>query len=96
MSIRPALYSKSLAVDARPMLLSGMHPPKYIDQDDVEDVFGRLCQALQNKVLYSKYQDTVDHSIEEWVAKAVLVRGLHFNGRTVSDFFQEYEAYAAE
>ena len=43
-------------------------------------------------MLYSKYQDTVDRSIK----KAVLVRGLHFNGRTVSDFFEEYEAYVAE
>ena len=34
--------------------------------------------------------------MEEWVAKAILVRGLAFNGSTVPDFFEEYEGYAAE
>ena len=61
----------------------------------MREITSRSKKRLQSEVLDSKYQDTVDHSIEEWV-EAVLVRGLNFNGRTVSDFFEEYEAYAAE
>ncbi|MCR9103524.1 MAG: hypothetical protein NXI25_26500, partial [bacterium] len=95
-AIGMALYSQSPAVDARSLLMSGMRPPKYLDKEDVDGIFQKLHDSLRDEVLDGKYRDTVDHNVEEWVAKAILVRGLAFNGSTVPDFFEEYEGYAAE
>ena len=95
-AIGMALYPQSPAVDARSLLLSGMRPPKFLDKEDVDGIFQKLHDALRDEIVHNRYQDTVDHNVEEWVAKAILVRGLAFNGSTVSDFFEEYEGYAAE
>ena len=95
-AIGMALYSQSPAVDAWSLLLSGMRPPKFLDKEDVDGIFQKLHEALRDEIVHTKYQDTVDHNVEEWVAKAILVRGLAINGSTVSDFFEEYEGYAAE
>ena len=95
-AIGMALYSQSPAVDARSLLMSGMRPPKYLDKEDVDGIFQKLHDSLRDEVLDGKYRDTVDRNVEEWVAKAILVRGLAFNGSTVPDFFEEYEGYAAE
>ena len=83
-----ALYSQSPAVDARSLLLSGMRPPKFLDKEDVDSIFQKLHDALRDEIVHNRYQDNVDHNVEEWVAKAILVRGLAFNGSTVSDFFE--------
>ena len=82
-AIGMALYSQSPAVDA---LLSGMRPPKFLDKGDVDGIFEKLHDALRNEITHTKYQDTVDHNVAEWVAKAILVRGLAFNGSTVSEW----------
>ena len=62
----------------------------------MDGIFRKLHDSLRDEVVDGKYRDTVDHNVEEWVAKAILVRGLAFNGSSVSDFFEEYEGYAAE
>ena len=50
--------------------------PKFLDKEDVDSIFQKLHDALRDEIVHNRYQDTVDHNVEEWVAKAILVRGL--------------------
>ena len=95
-AIGMALYSQSPAFDARSLLMSGVRPPKFLDTEDVDSIYQKLNDSIRDEIVHNNYQDAVDRNVEEWVAKAILVRGLAFHGSTVSDFFEECEGYAAE
>ena len=78
------------------MLVNGMRPPKHLDKADPLLVIKKLRENIAEEVDHAKYRFTVDQSMEDWVAKCVLGRGVAFNGSTVSDFLEQHEGYAPE
>ena len=52
-------------------------------------------KAVQERVGGSFLREKFDAKMERWVATIIEPRGINFQGRTVSDFFEKYPAYAA-